>query len=149
MTDSRPLVAHVVFRFDTGGLENGVANLINRMPADAYRHAVVALTSITDFRRRITREDVDFIALDKPPGHALKIYPQLHRLFRRLRPSIVHSPKWRSQPGPPAFLCASTASTDETSATSTARIENTSGCAVPIGPSSTAMWRCRKTSTTT
>ena len=42
--DRRPLVLHVVTRFDTGGLENGVVNLINHMPAQAYRHAVVALT---------------------------------------------------------------------------------------------------------
>ena len=39
--DPRPLVAHVVFRFDVGGLENGVVNLINHMPEDAYRHAVI------------------------------------------------------------------------------------------------------------
>jgi hypothetical protein len=37
--DPRPLVAHVVFRFDSGGLENGVVNLINHLPRDAYRHA--------------------------------------------------------------------------------------------------------------
>ena len=35
-----PLVVHVLFRFDTGGLENGVVNLINHMPRSAYRHAV-------------------------------------------------------------------------------------------------------------
>jgi len=29
--DARPLVLHLVYRFDTGGLENGVVNLINRM----------------------------------------------------------------------------------------------------------------------
>jgi sugar transferase (PEP-CTERM/EpsH1 system associated) len=91
MNDQRPLVAHVVLRFDTGGLENGVVNLINHMPVEAYRHAVIALTSITDFRKRIARADVEFIALDKPAGHALKVYPQLYRLFRRLRPAIVHS----------------------------------------------------------
>ncbi len=28
-----PLIAHVVYRFDIGGLENGVVNLINRLPA--------------------------------------------------------------------------------------------------------------------
>jgi len=27
----RPLIAHVVYRFDVGGLENGVVNLANRM----------------------------------------------------------------------------------------------------------------------
>ncbi len=32
MKDSRPLVAHVMYRFDTGGLENGIVNLINHMP---------------------------------------------------------------------------------------------------------------------
>ena len=31
--DPRPLVAHVMYRFDTGGLENGIVNLINHMPA--------------------------------------------------------------------------------------------------------------------
>ena len=89
--DPRPLVAHVMFRFDTGGLENGVVNLINHMPPDAYRHAVIALTEITEFRKRIQRDDVQFIALNKPPGHAFKIFPRLYRVFRELRPAIVHS----------------------------------------------------------
>ena len=91
MKDSRPLVAHVMYRFDTGGLENGIVNLINHMPASAYRHAVIALTEITDFRQRIQRDDVEFIALNKAPGHLLWIYPELFRLFRRLRPAIVHT----------------------------------------------------------
>jgi sugar transferase (PEP-CTERM/EpsH1 system associated) len=90
-TDPRPLVAHVMYRFDTGGLENGVVNLINHMSADRYRHAVIALTEITDFRQRIKRDDVQFIALNKPPGQTLWIFPQLYRLFRQLRPAIVHS----------------------------------------------------------
>lgn len=91
MRDGRPLVAHVMYRFDTGGLENGVVNLINHMPAGAYRHAVIALTEITDFKNRIQRPDVEFFALKKPPGHALWIYPQIYRLFRELQPAIVHT----------------------------------------------------------
>lgn len=89
--DPRPLVAHVMYRFDTGGLENGVVNLINHMPANRYRHAVIALTEVTDFRQRINRDDVQFIALNKPPGQTLWIFPQLYRLFCQLRPAIVHS----------------------------------------------------------
>lgn len=89
--DARPLVVHVVYRFDVGGLENGVVNLINRMPADAYRHAVIALTEVTDFRQRIVRDDVSFISLHKPPGHLFALYPRLFRLFRELKPAIVHS----------------------------------------------------------
>lgn len=89
--DLRPLVLHVVYRFDVGGLENGIVNLINHMPAHAYRHAVLALTEVTNFRERIRRRDVEFMALHKAPGHAVWLYPQLFKLLRQLRPKIVHS----------------------------------------------------------
>jgi sugar transferase (PEP-CTERM/EpsH1 system associated) len=78
-------------RFDVGGLENGVVNLVNHLEPQSYRHAVIALTKVTDFKRRIKRSDAQFIALEKPPGHGLKIYPQLYRLFRQMRPAIVHT----------------------------------------------------------
>ena len=89
--DARPLVLHVVHRFDTGGLENGLVNLINHMPAAAYRHAVLALTEVSDFRSRVKPQDVEFIALHKPPGQGFKLYPRLWRLLRQLRPAIMHT----------------------------------------------------------
>lgn len=89
--DPRPLVIHVMYRFDTGGLENGIVNLINHLPRQCYRHAILSLTEITDFRNRIQRDDVEFIALHKKPGHGFWLYPILFRLFRRLRPAIVHT----------------------------------------------------------
>jgi sugar transferase (PEP-CTERM/EpsH1 system associated) len=89
--DPRPLIAHVVYRFDVGGLENGVVNLINRLPADRYRHAVIALTQITDFRDRIKRDDVQFVALEKPPGQGIWQLPHLRRVFSEMRPAIVHT----------------------------------------------------------
>ena len=89
--DNRPLVLHVMHRFDIGGLENGIVNLINHMPSHAYRHAVLALTEVTEFRQRINRSDVEFISLRKPPGHGVWQYPKLFKLFRELRPQIVHS----------------------------------------------------------
>lgn len=89
--DTRPLIAHVVYRLDVGGLENGVVNLINRLPANAYRHAIIALTEITDFSRRITRDDVRLFACHKGAGHGYRLYPRLFRLFRSLAPQIVHT----------------------------------------------------------
>lgn len=88
---TRPLVIHVVHRFDVGGLENGIVNLINQMPGEAYRHAVLALTEVTDFRKRIMRDDVQFISLGKPPGHLFRFYRRLYRIFMELKPAIVHS----------------------------------------------------------
>ena len=86
-----PLVLHIVHRFDVGGLENGVVNLINHMPRGAYRHMVVALTEVTDFRHRLRHADVECVALHKAPGHGVKLYPQLWRLLRLYRPAIVHT----------------------------------------------------------
>lgn len=91
MHDERPLIMHVVYRFDTGGLENGIVNLLNGLPAAHYRHAVVALTDVTQFRHRVHAGNVEFHALHKGPGHGIWLYPQLFALMRRLRPAIVHT----------------------------------------------------------
>jgi sugar transferase (PEP-CTERM/EpsH1 system associated) len=87
-----PLVVHVVYRFGVGGLENGVVNLINRLPVERWRHAIVALTDVSqEFARRIRRTDVEMIALQHGPGHLVGDYPRIHRLFRKLEPAIVHT----------------------------------------------------------
>ena len=89
--DPRPCIAHVVYRFDVGGLENGVVNLVNRLPPESYRHVIVALTDVTDFRHRVVRDDVRFIELRKAPGHGYRLFPELYRLFRDVAPDIVHT----------------------------------------------------------
>jgi sugar transferase (PEP-CTERM/EpsH1 system associated) len=90
--DARPLIAHIVYRFTVGGLENGVINLVNRMPADSYRHTIIALTDVSPrFAKRLDRDDIEILALQKPEGHGWRVYAQLHRLFRRLDPAIVHT----------------------------------------------------------
>ena len=89
--DGRLLIAHVVYRFDIGGLENGVVNLLNRLPFDRFRHAVVAMTEVTDFSHRVSRDDVQFISLRKRPGHGVRLWPALYRIFRELQPAIVHT----------------------------------------------------------
>jgi sugar transferase (PEP-CTERM/EpsH1 system associated) len=89
--DSRPLIAHVVFSFDYGGLENGVINLVNGLPRDAFRHAIIAMTSATGIRDRIRSVDVEVHALHKHDGKDPVAYLRLFRLLRQLRPSIVHT----------------------------------------------------------
>ena len=89
--DAPVLIAHVVYHFGTGGMENGVVNLINRLPADQYRHAIISLTDHTDFRQRIQRDDVLFFDLNKRPGHDFSWMRRLYRLLRELRPAIVHT----------------------------------------------------------
>ncbi|MGH8259360.1 MAG: TIGR03088 family PEP-CTERM/XrtA system glycosyltransferase [Steroidobacteraceae bacterium] len=90
-TLERPLIAHVVFSFDYGGLENGVVNVINGLPEDAFRHAIIALTTASPFRRRIRRSDVEVYTLDKQPGKDPAAYVRLYRLLKRLRPAVAHT----------------------------------------------------------
>ncbi len=87
----QPLIAHILFRLDYGGLENGLVNLLNGLPGGRYRHAVICLTDFTDFRQRITRPDVAVYALNKQPGKDLGAYWRLYRLLRSLRPELVHT----------------------------------------------------------
>lgn len=86
-----PLVAHLIYRLDIGGLETLLVDTINRMAPGRYRHAVICLTDYTDFAQRITRPDVTLFALHKPAGLALGTHADLFRLLRRLRPDILHT----------------------------------------------------------
>ena len=63
-----PLVVHLTYALDFGGLETLLVDCINRMPADAYRHAVVCLTDYTDFADKITQPGVELFALHKRAG---------------------------------------------------------------------------------
>lgn len=90
--DQCPLILHIVHRFDVGGIENGLVNLLNGLPEGEWRHAVLALTEVSEhFRRRVIRPDVHFLAMNKQPGHLHAHYPRLFRIFRELRPAIVHT----------------------------------------------------------
>lgn len=86
-----PLVAHVIHRFQMGGLENGLVNLINRTPPGRFRHALVCLTESTDFRDRLDDPDVPVVSLHKQEGKDPACYVRLWRSLRQLRPAIVHT----------------------------------------------------------
>src|SRR5438552_18211902 len=90
-TSSIPLVAHIIYRLDVGGMENGLINLINHMPPERYRHAIVCLTEFTDFRKRLRRADVGCYALHKKLGKDIPLYGRVWRLLRELKPQIVHT----------------------------------------------------------
>jgi len=86
-----PLIAHVIYRLGVGGLENGLVNLINAIPSNRYRHAIICVENYTDFRHRIKRDDVEIIALNKRKGHDIKLYFRLLKVLRELKPDIIHT----------------------------------------------------------
>lgn len=91
MTDV-PLIAHVIHRFDVGGLENGLVNLLNRIPPDQYRHVIVSMTECSaSFAKRLRNPAVTLFAIGKREGKDPAAYWRLWRLLRRIKPMIVHS----------------------------------------------------------
>lgn len=90
-TTRRRRIVHVVYSFSVGGLENVIVQLINRLPADQFEHVVLSLTTISDFKNRITQPGVRFIELHKQPGHAVPLYPRIYQLLRELKPDVVHT----------------------------------------------------------
>ena len=87
-----PLVLHLIYNLALGGLETGLVNLINRMPAERYRHAIACLTIADDFSRRLERTDVPVIALERRNRKVdLRVYQRLRRVFAELRPAILHT----------------------------------------------------------
>lgn len=89
---SQPLlICHVIHHLVIGGMENGVVNLINRLPHGRFRHVVVCIEDSSDFADRIERDDVQVIALHRSKIGTWRLRWRLFRLFARLRPDIVHS----------------------------------------------------------
>ena len=89
---ARPaLICHIINRLAIGGLENGVVNLINNLPAEKYRHAIVCVTQSSDFRNRIGRADVSVFEIDKRPGKDFPAYARMRRILKSITPQIVHT----------------------------------------------------------
>lgn len=101
--EAPPLILHVIHHLVMGGMENGLVNLINHMPASHYRHAVLCIEDYSDFRSRIRRPDVEVIALHRSRISIGKLRREIFRLCRRLRPAVLHT---RNQSGLDALLPA-------------------------------------------
>lgn len=86
-----PLIVHLIHQLGVGGLENGLVNLINNMPPQRYRHAIVCLKDATSFHQRIKTPGVQIISLNKREGKDWGHYLRLYRTLRQLQPALIHT----------------------------------------------------------
>jgi len=89
--EDAPLIVHVIYRFDVGGLEMLLAECIRRIPRQRYRHAIVCISGYSAFVERIADTGTPIYTLEKPAGLGLSAHLRLWKLFRRLRPTILHT----------------------------------------------------------
>lgn len=92
MNDKKRHVAHVIYRFDTGGLENGLVNLINRLPENEYWHSVITHKGVNpEFAKRVKVENVKYYDLNKREGNDLGLHWRLNQLLKQLKPDVLHT----------------------------------------------------------
>ncbi len=90
-TTNIPLVVHVIYSLEVGGLENGLINIINRTPEDRYRHAIVCLQGAGEFANRLTDPNIPVVCMHLGEGHSFGSYLKILKVLRTLNPAIVHT----------------------------------------------------------
>jgi sugar transferase (PEP-CTERM/EpsH1 system associated) len=90
-TTTIPLVVHVIYSLEAGGMENGLINIINRTPPARYRHAIVCLKGAGGFASRLKDQSVPVICLHADDGHSFGLYLRVWKVLKSLSPAIVHT----------------------------------------------------------
>jgi sugar transferase (PEP-CTERM/EpsH1 system associated) len=83
-------VEHVVLTLQPGGLENGVVNVANLLPRNAFRSSICCLRDVGEFASRL-HPSIDVHKMYGKGGADFRLMLSLIRHFRRTRPDIVHT----------------------------------------------------------
>jgi glycosyltransferase involved in cell wall biosynthesis len=87
-------VLHVIHGLQRGGLENGVINLVNRLPREQFAQSICCLDRRGELADRIAG-DVPIHVLDRG-RYDLRLPLRLARLLRELQPDVVHCRNWNT-----------------------------------------------------
>ena len=86
-------VCHVVNALDVGGMENGVVNLCNNLDRSKFEPMICCLYHTGPMADRL-RPDVRVINMAQPQGKSILSVFRLARLFKQIKPDIVHTHGW-------------------------------------------------------
>lgn len=85
-----PIIVHLIYRLDIGGLERVMLNCINQMQGEAFKHIIVSLTDANNFAQS-ENNLIDVYCLGKKQGSDLGIHFTLFKLLRKIKPAILHT----------------------------------------------------------
>ena len=83
---------HVLYSFDVGGLEKGIATLINNASPE-FEHMILCLSHSGESKQLIS-DDIPIFELHKPPGNSVSFCLKLAKSIYRIQPDIVHTRNW-------------------------------------------------------
>ena len=90
-------VVHVLYSFGTGGLEKGIASLINNAPQD-IEHIILCL-SRAGGSTRLVPQGTRIIEMHKKQGNSIRFLLKLARALKMLKPDVVHTRNWGGMDG--------------------------------------------------
>lgn len=91
---TRPIqLIHIVRDFSHGGMENGVANLVNHHDPERVQGSIYVLAKADGFVHRV-RDQHRVVVLDRCQGNDPWVVWHLARRLRRAKPDIVHTHGW-------------------------------------------------------
>ena len=83
---------HVIHSFGIGGMEKGIAMLINNASPE-FEHEILCLTCSGDSRHLIPAS-IPIHEMHKPAGNSFRFINQLARKIKQIKPDVVHSRNW-------------------------------------------------------
>lgn len=90
-------VLHILHSFGIGGLEKGVAMLINNASPE-FEHEILCLTQSGDSSKLIPA-NTKIYEMHKPKGNSISFIWQLAGMIRRIKPDVTHTRNWCGMDG--------------------------------------------------
>ncbi len=90
-------VLHILHSFGIGGLEKGIAMLINHASPE-FEHVILCLTQTGDSSKLIPL-DTKIYEMHKSPGNSIVFLGKLAAAIRGIRPDVVHTRNWSGMDG--------------------------------------------------
>ena len=86
-------VMHVTYKFGVGGMEVGIAKLVNGLDATRIASSICSSVPGDSLKERL-RPGVKLFELNRRRGNDPNLVADLYRLFKRERPHVVHTHRW-------------------------------------------------------
>jgi len=90
-------IVHILHSFGTGGMEKGVATLVEHASPN-FEHIIICLTTSGN-TSRLLPSGTKVIELNKPKGNSIRFLYRLSKLLKKLDPDIVHTRNWAGTDG--------------------------------------------------
>ena len=90
LKQTMPVIVHLIYRLDIGGLERVMLNCINQMQGENFKHIIISLTDANNFAQS-KNNHIDVYCLGKKQGSDLGIHYKLYKLLKRIKPAILHT----------------------------------------------------------